>query len=83
MEISVGAWGPLPGCRQTVARGEIWCLLACLQRVSGHCVYTTDNDAVSLGWYQRKWLDPSGPDADIWWRVGRVLRERGSEVSCT
>ena len=83
MEILVGAWGPLPGDRQTVARGEIWCLLVCLQRVSGHCVYTTDNDAVSLGWHQGKWRDPSGPDADLWWRIGRVLQERGSSLSCS
>eukprot|EP00959_Pyramimonas_sp_CCMP1952_P098026 2048812-Pyramimonas_sp.AAC.1 len=31
-----------------------------------------------LGWYPRKWLDPSGPGADLWWRIGRVLQERWS-----
>eukprot|EP00959_Pyramimonas_sp_CCMP1952_P225933 4724614-Pyramimonas_sp.AAC.1 len=65
MSLTLGLWSPLPGTRQTVAGGELYCLVFSLRHASGQIVYVTDNDTTASGWHQRRWLHPSGPDADL------------------
>eukprot|EP00959_Pyramimonas_sp_CCMP1952_P318049 6655652-Pyramimonas_sp.AAC.1 len=83
MDLNLGLWSFLPGSRQAVLRGELYCLMLCIRQASGSVVYVTDNETVNAGWHLRRWLHPSGPDADLWWQIGQILQQRGEAISCT
>eukprot|EP00959_Pyramimonas_sp_CCMP1952_P118741 2482232-Pyramimonas_sp.AAC.1 len=74
MDLTVGIWGPLPGPRQTVARGELYSLWVALRENKGYIVYVTDNSSIFDGWHSQRWKQPVGSDADLWWRVGELMR---------
>eukprot|EP00959_Pyramimonas_sp_CCMP1952_P133205 2784839-Pyramimonas_sp.AAC.1 len=78
MNISLGRWSSLPGPRQTVVRGELYCLWVSIRESEGHIISTTDNSTVCSGLYESRWIAPSGPDADLWYRIGRELERKPS-----
>eukprot|EP00959_Pyramimonas_sp_CCMP1952_P195545 4088525-Pyramimonas_sp.AAC.1 len=69
-------FGPLPGDRQTVARGELYMMEVSIRWSSGPTVYVTDNDEVCRGWWARAYDQPTGPNTDIWRAIQKHLEVR-------
>ena len=76
MALQAAAWGPLPGARQTVIRGELMALVAALHTTDGDIIYFTDSEGVYLNFYNGHVENPEGADADLWYRVREMVRSR-------
>eukprot|EP00959_Pyramimonas_sp_CCMP1952_P115829 2421821-Pyramimonas_sp.AAC.1 len=51
LSIRSSAFGRLPGCRQSVPRGELLAFELALRTTVGHICYATDNESVIRGFY--------------------------------
>ena len=83
MNLEIGVWGGLPGGTQTVARGELYALYVAARGGRGHVVFVTDNAAVCSGWYANNPANPCGANADLWFLIGKTVREKREVLAIT
>eukprot|EP00959_Pyramimonas_sp_CCMP1952_P161523 3377575-Pyramimonas_sp.AAC.1 len=76
LQITGAVFGPLEGDRQVVPRGELMALYMALWTTSRYVNYTTDCEAVAQGWYEKRFAQPAGLDADLWQKIGELMRTR-------
>eukprot|EP00959_Pyramimonas_sp_CCMP1952_P248731 5199305-Pyramimonas_sp.AAC.1 len=75
----MATWGPLPGDRQTVVRGELLAMLLALQVSDHDVVYIADCEGAYLNFYRGHLNSPAGPDVDLWHQVGVEQARRSGD----
>eukprot|EP00959_Pyramimonas_sp_CCMP1952_P071300 1488795-Pyramimonas_sp.AAC.1 len=51
-------------------------LYMALWTTSRYLTYTTDCEAVAQGWYEKRFAQPAGLDADLWQKIGELMHAR-------